>query len=370
MTEELSMSEAIVAMHETEGIGWITIDRIVRRGGVQGAQRRREADWREYGLYPRQSSKLVEKLRPEAVDASRRRRARKGVSVVTPLDPGYPRLLLEIEQPPWALYYIGRLELADQPSVAIVGTRMATAYGRRVAEDLAAECASGGLTVVSGLAKGIDAAAHAGALHKPAGTVAVLASPADSPYPYENRALYRDIAREGLVLSETPLGTPLHPGQFPLRNRIIAGLSLGTVVVEAAERSGAIITAEHALKMNRDVFVVPGPITSPRSAGALRLFREGAKPVMDVSDIKKEYPYLFPRVSEPPSAGFGQAAAKRLEMSPAERTVYELLLDRPRTVDELAEERALEDGALHAALLALQMKRIVVQRPGALYALL
>lgn len=369
MTDTLNLTEAMIAMHETEGIGWKTIDRIVKGGGVEGAQHRREADWREFGLYPKQAAKLTARLRPEAVDAARRRRERAGVSAITALEPEYPRLLAKIADPPWVLYYIGRLELATRPSVAIVGTRMATAYGRRVAEDLASDCAHGGLTVVSGLAKGIDTAAHAGALKGPGSTVAVLATPADTPYPLENRMLYREIAERGLLVSETPQGTPLHPGQFPLRNRIIAGLSLGTVVVEAAERSGAMITVDKALEMNRDVFVVPGPITSPRSRGPLSLLRGGAKPVMGIEDIVREYPYLFGEGARPfrvPTA----AGDPLDELNEAERKLYKLLLEEPLTIDELMETGRLEAGELHSALLSLRIKRVIEQRPGAVYALI
>lgn len=369
MTEAMSLTEIMIAMHETEGVGWKTIDRIVRGGGVEGAQHRREADWREFGLYPKQAAKLTARLRPEAVEAARRRRERAGLAAVTALEPEYPPLLAQIADPPWVLYYIGRLELASRPSVAIVGTRMATAYGRRVAEDLAAECASGGMTVVSGLAKGIDTAAHIGALKEPSSTVAVLATPADTPYPYENRALYREIAGRGLILSETPQGTPLHPGQFPLRNRIIAGLSLGTVIVEAAERSGAMITVDKAVEMDRDVFVVPGPITSPRSQGPLALLRTGAKPVMALEDILREYPYLD-RQGLQANASPIAAADPRDGLNKTERTLYSLLLEEPRTIDELAGTGALEIGELHAALLSLRIKRIVVQQPGAVYSLL
>ncbi|CAM3890045.1 DNA-processing protein DprA [Cohnella lubricantis] len=369
MNEALNLTEAMIAMHETEGIGWKTIDRIVKGGGVEGAQQRREADWKEFGLYPKQAAKLTARLRPEAVEAARRRRERAGLEAVTALEPEYPHLLTKIADPPWVLYYIGSLELANRPTVAIVGTRMATSYGRRVAEDLAAECARGGLTIVSGLAKGIDTAAHIGALKGPGSTIAVLATPADTPYPYENRALYRDIAGRGLILSETPQGTPLHPGQFPLRNRIIAGLSLGTVVVEAAERSGAMITVDKAIEMNRDVFVVPGPITSPRSKGPLALLRTGAKPVMGLQDIVKEYPYIFRQGWQPSQAPF--AAVDPMEnLSPSEKKVYALLIEEPKTIDELTDAGALEIGELHASLLSLRVKRMVEQRPGSVYAII
>lgn len=367
MTDTLSVTETMIAMHETEGVGWKTINRIVRGGGFIDAQQRREADWKEFGLYPKQAARLTARLRPEAVREARRRRERAGLSAVAALEPEYPRLLLEIADPPWVLYYIGRLELANRPAVAIVGTRMATSYGRRVAEELGTACSAGGLTVVSGLAKGIDTAAHAGALRGSASTVAVLATPADTPYPYENRALYRDIAGAGLLLSETPPGTPLHPGQFPQRNRIIAGLSLGTVVVEAAERSGAMITAKHALDMSRDVFAVPGPITSPRSKGTFELLKLGAKPTATFDDIAKEYPYLSAENRLAPLAA-GEADAAARELTAAERKLYELVLAEPRTIDELAALSRLEAGELYAALLALQLKRAVEQRPGAVFA--
>lgn len=369
MSEKLSLTETMIAMHETEGVGWKTIDRIVRGGGVEDAQHRREADWREFGLYPKQAAKLTLRLQPEAVEAARRRRDLAGLSAVTALEPEYPRLLAKIADPPWVLYYLGRLELASRPSVAIVGTRMATAYGRRVAEDLAAECASGGFTIVSGLAKGIDTAAHIGGLKGRGSTIAVLATPADTPYPYENRALYREISGRGLVLSETPQGSPLHKGQFPLRNRIIAGLALGTIVVEAGERSGAMITVDKAIEMDRDIFVVPGPITSPRSKGPLALLRTGAKPVMGLEDIVKDYPYISRQ--ELQSMQTPAAMSDPLDgLNPSEKKLFALLEDEPRTIDELADTGELETGELHSAILSLRIKRLVEQRPGSVYALI
>ncbi|MBB6674583.1 DNA-processing protein DprA [Cohnella nanjingensis] len=355
--------ETLVALHETPGIGRITIDRLLAISALDGARTRREGDWRELGLTAKQAAAAVENLGEARMEARRRRWARTGLSYVTALDAAYPARLRHIADAPWVLYYYGRLELAARPSVAIVGTRLATAYGRRVAEDLASDCARAGLTVVSGLAKGIDAAAHLGALQGPGSTVAVLGSPADTPYPPENRTLYRQIAEAGLIVSETPPDIPLHPGLFPLRNRIIAGLALGVVVVEAAERSGALITADLAGSYDRDVFVVPGPVTSPRSRGPLlRLRQNSAKPVLDASDILSEYPAYL---------NGGETAAERAdsdrELTPEEARVYRILRDGPRSVDELSAEAGLTFGLLHAVLLSLQIKRKIHQQPGSVY---
>mgnify|MGYP000966271222 CR=1 FL=1 len=376
---EWSLEEVLIGLHETEGIGWKTIRRIVDRGGLAEAMNRREADWREFGLNTPQRANVVRRLQPEAMEASARRRAQAGVEAVTALDRRrYPRLLKEVPfEPPWVLYCLGRTELLSRrPAVAMVGTRLATAYGRRVAEDLAAACAERGLAVVSGLAKGIDGAAHRGAVGGRGGTIAVLASPADTPYPPENRALYRDIAERGLIVSEMPLGTKLDRAHFVQRNRIIAGLTLGTVVVEAGDGSGALITAEYAVRANRELFAVPGPITSPRSAGALDLLRQGAKPVMNVDDILEEFRHvLAPEIGSGPLRYSGWSGPRRadsadLDLTPEEARVYELLQDGPLSIDELSARSGLTFGLLHAVLLSLQIKRRIHQQPGSVYTVL
>jgi DNA processing protein len=377
MTQEWSLEEVLIGLHEAEGVGWKTIERILAGGGLAEALNRREGDWREFGLNVRQRAKLVERLRPEAMEAAWRRRSRAGVFAVTRRDPRYPFLLKQSPQPPWVLYCIGRPELlSDQPTVAFVGTRLATAYGLRVAEDLAAACADRGLTVVSGMAKGIDGAAHRGAVGRAGGTVAVLASPADVPYPAENRALYRRIAETGLIVSEMPLGTQLARGHFVMRNRIIAGLALGTVVVEAGDSSGALITAKHTLEADRELFVVPGPITSPRSAGALDLLRQGAKAVMRVDDILQEFQHVLPpgmlREGGRPQApgGLRRPDPAAAELTPDEARLYDILLERPLSIDELSSRSGLTFGLLHSVLLSLQIKRRIHQQPGSVYTVL
>jgi DNA processing protein len=366
--------DVLIALHETEGVGWTTIQRVMAAGRLQDAIHRREPDWRDLGLSAKQAAAVTANLRPEAQAVREERARRSGTRVVTRLDRQYPRLLRQIQTAPWVLYTIGRLELLDRPALGMVGTRLATAYGRRVAEELSMAC-SERFTIVSGLARGIDAASHKGALEKPGSTIAVLGTPVDRCYPAENRQLYRQIAENGLLISETPPESPLHPGLFPLRNRIIAGLSLGVVVVEAAERSGALITADRALEYNRDVFVVPGPIHSPRSRGALLYFRQGAIPVIDESDIFQAYKFVLPEMNssntgDPNVMKPTSSLSKEPQLSADEAKIRELLLDAPRSIDELAAESGMTFGHLHSVLLSLSIKQVIHQLPGSVYQIL
>jgi len=372
MGKDWDVSELLVGMHETEGVGWITIRRIVASGALEGANRRREKDWMEFALSAKQAAKLAERLSDEKIERAIDSRRRAGISVLTALDPDYPELLKHMDTAPWVLYGIGRLELLARPALAIVGTRVATAYGKRVAEELAASCAAEGIAVVSGMARGIDTAAHAGAIGKEGSTIAVLASPVDSPYPPENRGLYREIAERGLVLSESPAGTPLTKAHFYLRNRIIAGLCQGALVVEAGEGSGALITAQHTLNSNRDLYIVPGPITSPRSTGALKLLRDGAKPVLEAEDILCDYRRALRewRSSSGLAEELPESPGSPEELEEEEASLYEILLEEPRTIDELSELSGMARGQLHTVLLHLQMKRRVQQLPGSMFAVI
>ena len=206
------------------------------------------------------------------------------------MDPAYPALLKEIHDPPPRLHVRGRLP--SEPMIAIVGSRRATPYGGRAAHRLARELSNAGVVVVSGLARGIDAAAHRGALEGPTPTVAVMATGLDRIYPPEHAELAQAIARTGALLTEADNGTLPLPGRFPIRNRIISGLSLGVVVVEAAERSGALITARMAAEQGREVFCVPGSIENPLAIGGHRLIKDGATLVQTVEDVLDEFPAL------------------------------------------------------------------------------
>ncbi len=246
----------------------------------------------QLGAVPGLGPKLVQALRAARdevdVDAQLQLARDHQIDMFLPADDGYPPLLREIPDPPGVLFALGRFLPADRLAVAIVGTRHATHYGCRQAARLATSLAQAGITVVSGMARGIDTAAHQAALAAGGRTIAVLAGGVLKPYPPENAALARQISQQGCLCSEAPPTMPPVGGMFPKRNRLISGMTLGTVVVEAAARSGALITARLAWEQNREVFAVPGPIDSRQSTGPHRLLRDGAKLVATLDDILAE----------------------------------------------------------------------------------
>ncbi|UVI32486.1 DNA-processing protein DprA [Paenibacillus spongiae] len=356
--------DIIIALHETAGIGWHTIRKVVEYGDWPSYIRYEPDAWRTLGLRPEQAAAAARSLRLLDMKEHEARMSKLGITVITRFDSGYPELLRYIPQPPWVLYAIGRLELLPSVCISIVGTRGPTAYGRKIASELSEGLSKRCITVVSGLARGIDSVAHEGALRGEGGTIAVLGTPVNVIYPPENRGLYRTLAAQGLILSEVPLGTAFHPGHFPLRNRIIAGLSIGTVVVEAAEKSGSLITADQALEMNREVFAVPGPISSPKSAGTNKLIREsGAKLISNVEHITEEFIWLPARLETKPEA---EPPADE-PLTGEEELLYRLLLDQPRSTDELHELSSLPFGLLHSVLINLSIKRKIEQQPGSIY---
>jgi DNA processing protein len=230
-----------------------------------------------------------------ALEQEQRLAARAGCEILTTADAGYPAPLRTIADPPPALYVKGAWRPQDEPAVALVGARRASLYGLEAAQRLAGDLAARGLTVVSGLARGIDAAAHRGCLRAQGRTVAVLGGGLSRLYPPEHRELAEEIARQGAVLSEFPMTHPPAAGNFPRRNRVISGLSRGVVVVEAGARSGALITADQALEQGREVFAVPGPITAPTSQGTHELLRQGARLVASVETSWRSWGLCRPR---------------------------------------------------------------------------
>jgi DNA processing protein len=288
--------------------------------------------------------------------------ARAGIRVIVWGDPEYPRRLQEIASSPPVLYLRGALAPADESAVAIVGARRATAYGETVARELAGELARRGLCIVSGLARGIDAAAHRGALEVGGRTLAVLGSGLDQIYPAEHQGLAGEVVGRGALLTEFPLGTPPVRLNFPRRNRIISGLSLGVVVVEAGVDSGALITAHHALEQGREVFAVPGRVHARYSEGCNRLIKAGAKLVETWEDVLSELAGQLrpprPRRAEtpPPPA-----------LTPAEQQVYDLLGEGPLHIDALIGRASLAGGRVASALLGLEMKGLVRQLTGKVF---
>jgi DNA processing protein len=281
---------------------------------------------------------------------------REGVRIVTLLDRDYPKPLLEIPDPPPYLYVKGSLEGID-PAVAVVGSRRASSYGILTTSRLAGELASRGVTVVSGMARGVDAAAHRAALEAGGNTIGVLGCGIDLVYPTENRELFREMADKGALVSEFPLGTLPLAENFPRRNRLISGISRGVLVVEAAENSGSLITAQLALDQGRDVFAVPGNINFSSSRGTNRLIKQGAKLVEGVEDILEELPQRRqPTGDAPEPPGFS--------LSPREASIYSLLADGPLHIDELGVRSELTPGEVSAMLLNLELKGAVIQLPG------
>jgi DNA processing protein len=274
------------------------------------------------------------------------------VMTIARRDPGYPPLLAEVHDPPVRLFVRGDAGATADPGVAVVGARSCSAYGAQVARTLSRELAAAGIVVVSGLARGVDGEAHRGALEGGGRTVAVLGCGIDRDYPRSHAELARRIVASGAVVSEYEPGIEPAPWRFPARNRIIAGLALATVVVEARERSGALITADFALELGRDVFAVPGEITSGLSAGTNDLLRQGAAPFTSARDVFDALG-IDPLVKAPAAAMSGSAAV-----------LLSLLDDGARGVDELTRAAGLSSAEVAAALVELELAGLAAQADG------
>ncbi|MCL6478127.1 MAG: DNA-processing protein DprA [Peptococcaceae bacterium] len=303
---------------------------------------------------------LVLRRRVISLEAGMALLEKKGIGFLYYGGPGYPEILKNIFDPPPGLFIKGEIIACDSQAVAMVGSRKATRYGITVATRLAGELARAGVTVVSGMARGIDSAAHRGALTAGGRTIAVLGCGVDVVYPRENARLMEEIALSGAVVSEFPPGSRPEAWHFPVRNRIISGLSAGVVIVEAAARSGALITADFALDQGRDVMAVPGNVTSDLSRGPNRLIRQGAKPVESAGDILEELGLerLF-RAEEQEGPG--------VNLSPEEEAVSRLLDFEPVTLDSLVDRSGLPAQKVLVALTFLEMKGLTRQLPGKLY---
>lgn len=337
-----------------KGVGAVRFQRLLERfGDAESAWRAAPADLAAAGL----GLKMIERLIAirKKVDLSQiwDQIETKGIQVLTWMDEAYPQRLKEIEQPPPVLYLRGDLTIEDSWAVAIVGTRRVTAYGRQVTEELASFLAANGITVVSGLARGVDAIAHNAALKAGGRTLAVLGSGVDRIYPPENRALAEQIFQHGAVLSDYVPGTPPESSNFPPRNRIISGLSLAVVVVEAGETSGALITAEFAAEQGREIFAVPGNILAPQSKGTNKLIQKGALPLLSASDIMQAL--NLTRV------GQQKAARKALPADEVEAKLFEIMGDEPLHVDEIRSQTDLPVEKVSATLIMMELKGLVRQ---------
>jgi DNA processing protein len=288
----------------------------------------------------------------------------KDLKLATFCDDAYPQLLREIADPPLVLYCRGDPALLQLPGVAIVGSRRCSVYGKEVTQKLARDLAQCGLVIVSGLARGVDSQAHIGALEVQGKTSAVLGNGIDVVYPRENRKLYEGIRHHGCLVSEFPCGSFPAPQNFPIRNRIISGLCYGTVIVEASEFSGSLITARLTLEQNRELWAVPGNITNPGSYGPNHLIKQGAKPVMQMQDVLDELPvYVLDLLARRAEQQTDPAVKESL--TDLEKRIWETLSPEAATLfDQLLEKSGLSISELNGVLLALEMKSLVRQLPG------
>ncbi len=342
------------------GIGPVRLRALIRRfGDVQSAWHASESDLRSLNLDRRALSNLLEVRRKVDFEKLLARLERGGVHVLTWDSPDYPALLSQIPDPPPVLFVLGEITPADEWAVAAVGTRKVSAYGREVARRLGEGFARNGVTVVSGMARGIDGIVHKAVLDAGGRTIAVLGSGIDHIYPPEHRSLAYALAENGAIVSDYPLGTKPEGTNFPPRNRIISGLSLGTVVVEAGLRSGALITADFALDQGRDVFAVPGNILNPGSAGCNRLLRDGAHVVTEIRDVLEVL-----RLEQVPAK---QAARLSLPANPTEATLFEQLSADPRHLDDLARACGISVALVSSTLVMMELKGMVRQAGGLQY---
>ncbi|MBW2306452.1 MAG: DNA-protecting protein DprA [Deltaproteobacteria bacterium] len=287
-----------------------------------------------------------------------------GARLVTINDDNYPVNLRKIADPPPFLYVRGELRRSDDLAVAMVGSRNASAYGVRACQQLSNDLSLRGLVIISGFARGVDSAAHWGAFQAGGRTIAVLGCGIDVIYPRENKDLFKRIEAQGAVITELPPGVPPEPVNFPRRNRIISGMSLGVIVVEASARSGSLITARLALEQNREVFAVPGMVSSTRSQGTHHLIKQGAKLVECANDVLEE---IFPQALANPG-GYVPKEIPYAELSPEARRILDVMERAPLHIDALLKQAGVSAGLATGILLELELKGYIKQLPGKLFA--
>ncbi len=352
----------LVGLSTVRGIGSARTRTLLDHfGSAEIAWRASRRDLIEAGLPDSVAQNLCALRERLDLDNVMARLERMSVTVLTWDSPHYPRLLRQIAHLPPVLYVKGQLNTADEWAVAMVGTRRASGYGKEVARRLAADLANHGVIVVSGLARGIDTVAHRAVLEAGGHTVAVLGCGIDCVYPPENRGLAARIAGQGALVTEYALGTPPESSNFPPRNRIISGLSLGTIVVEAGERSGALITAAYALEQGREVFAVPGNIYNRGSRGTNRLIRDGAHPVADVQDVLECLNLT--------TIGDHRAARQALPANETEEHLLQYISAEPVHLDEIGRRSELPIATVSSTLAMMELKGMVRQVGGMKYVL-
>jgi DNA processing protein len=394
VTELSAEQRALLALTLVSGVGPRLIRALIARFGSAESALRAPAT--QLSQVPHVSERLAGQFRAALdalnVDEELERMRQLRVRLVFQQDPEYPPRLAQIKYPPPLLYVCGSIEPQDENAIAVVGSRHATAYGRRIAEQLAGGLARAGCTVVSGLARGIDAAAHRGALQAGGRTLAIMAGGLSAIYPPEHKELAEQITLAGALITEFNMRMEPLPVLFPMRNRIISGITRAVVVVEANRQSGALITAHHALEQNRDVFAIPGPVDSPTSGGTLQLLRDGARLIRNADDLLEDMRglpapthraemlaataggSLFDRGE--PGVAISSASQPPAELAPKEppveldelqRRIWEFLNGASRSPDDMVQELGVAASQLPGTLLMMEMKKVIRRLPGNRY---
>jgi DNA processing protein len=361
----MDQRNAYIVLNMIEGLGPVGVRRLIDTLGSPKAilEADREALMEARGVGEKVALKII--AQRDSIDAAEEvdRAAEIGAHIITPVDDEYPEALKAIHDPPLALYVRGRILPGDAKAIGIVGSRSTSHYGLSAADRLAYQLGQIGFTVVSGLARGTDTAAHSGALKSGGRTIAILGGALDCLYPPENAGLADRIAKNGAVVSEYPMGRQADRMTFPYRNRIISGLSMGVLLTESAVKGGSMHTAEAAMEQGRTVFALPGRIDTPGARGPHMLIKNGAKLVERIDDILEEYEFLIsPSELETPESA--TAARPDVPMTELESRIVETLWQEPLDVDSLAREVGLQSHELSSLLLGLEMKRVVRTLPG------
>ncbi|MDQ0337252.1 DNA processing protein [Caldalkalibacillus uzonensis] len=363
------MRDLLLGLVMTPGIGWKTIYDLLRQGVDETGFNLSAAQWKAafQRLTNKQAQALSQTLNLDKINSIKQQLFNNDIDYLTITDEHYPALLKEIAQPPWLLFAKGNLQLLKRTCLAVVGSRKTTAYGQTITKQIVPKLCEEGLCIVSGMALGIDAYAHQAALEAGGDTIAVLGAGINVIYPEQNRRLYHRLVEHGLILSEYPPQTAPHPGFFPQRNRIIAGLSYGVLVVEAAQKSGSLITAHYALEHGREIFAVPGSIFSRQSVGTNNLIQEhGAKLVTAHRDIVEELHHILP-LNKQPDSGKGAGLKEYQVADDKEKTVLALLNEEKVHINELHLKSGLSLSDIQRILLKLEMKKLVISLPGSFY---
>lgn len=355
-----------LALAAVPGIGPVSFKALINAfGHPDGVFAAGEAELKAAGIGNRVVKGLAGFRPPPTLHDELKKADDLGIQFIHLGDPGYPARLRAIPDPPPCIYVKGALSEADAVALAVVGSRRFTYYGREVGTRLARDCAARGMTIVSGMARGIDSCAHKGALDAGGRTLAVLGCGLDYPIPQGYEDLAQKIAGNGALISECPLGTAPSPENFPKRNRIISGLSLGTLVVEAAHDSGSLITAQYARTQGRPVFAVPGNLTSSQSGGTNSLLKAGARLVLTADDIAAEMlPFLKGRSAQ---AVMGQTVTPKVRLTAEEERVYRNLSLEPSHIDRLAADSGMAAHQVSGILMTMELKGVVRQLPGKMF---